>query len=186
MGDELLPKRSLDKNQRFVMINGIYNTKAGTKQKRWSYHVSRLSHECFLGPIKGDELLLKRSLDKNQRLVMINGIYNTKDGTKQERWSYHVSRLSHQCFLGPIKGDELLPERSPDKNQRLVMINGIYNTKDGTKQERWSYHVSRLSHQCFLGPIKGDELLPERSPDKNQRLVMINGIYHVKYRMFPG
>ena len=27
----------------------------------------------------------------------------------------------------------------------------------------------------------GDELLPKRSHDKNQRLVMINGIYHIKY-----
>ena len=29
--------------------------------------------------------------------------------------------------------------------------------------------------------MMGDELLPKRSPDKNQRLVMINGIYHVNY-----
>jgi len=28
-----------------------------------------------------------------------------------------------------------------------------------------------------------DELFPKRSPDKNQRLVMINGIYHVKYNV---
>ena len=27
----------------------------------------------------------------------------------------------------------------------------------------------------------GDELLPKRSPDKNQRLFMISGIYHVRY-----
>ena len=26
-----------------------------------------------------------------------------------------------------------------------------------------------------------NELLPKRSPDKNQRLVMLNDIYHVKY-----
>ena len=30
-------------------------------------------------------------------------------------------------------------------------------------------------------PMGGDELLPKRSPDKNQRLFMINGTYHVKY-----
>ena len=32
--------------------------------------------------------------------------------------------------------------------------------------------------------MMGDELLPKRSPDKNQRLVMINdkGLYHVKYK----
>ena len=29
----------------------------------------------------------------------------------------------------------------------------------------------------------GDELLSKRSPDKYQRLVMINGIYHVKYNV---
>ena len=29
--------------------------------------------------------------------------------------------------------------------------------------------------------MMGDELLPKRSPDKNQRLVMINDIYHGKY-----
>ena len=29
--------------------------------------------------------------------------------------------------------------------------------------------------------MMGDELLPRRSPDKNQRPVVINGIYHVKY-----
>ena len=27
----------------------------------------------------------------------------------------------------------------------------------------------------------GDEILLKCSPDKNQRLVVINGIYHVKY-----
>ena len=29
--------------------------------------------------------------------------------------------------------------------------------------------------------MMGDELLPKRSLDKNQRLVMINGVDHVKY-----
>ena len=29
--------------------------------------------------------------------------------------------------------------------------------------------------------MMGGELLPKRSPDKDQRLVTINGIYHVKY-----
>ena len=29
--------------------------------------------------------------------------------------------------------------------------------------------------------MMGDELPPKRSPDKNQRLFMINSIYHVKY-----
>ena len=29
--------------------------------------------------------------------------------------------------------------------------------------------------------MMGDELLPKRSPDKNERLVVINDIYHVKY-----
>ena len=29
--------------------------------------------------------------------------------------------------------------------------------------------------------MMGDKLLLKRNPDKNQRLVMINGIYHVKY-----
>ena len=31
--------------------------------------------------------------------------------------------------------------------------------------------------------MKGDKLLPKRSPDKNQRLVIIRDIYHVKYRV---
>ena len=32
------------------------------------------------------------------------------------------------------------------------------------------------------GPqMMGDGLLSKRSPDKNQRLAMINGIYHVKH-----
>ena len=29
--------------------------------------------------------------------------------------------------------------------------------------------------------MMGDELLPKRIPDKNQRLVVINSICHVKY-----
>ena len=29
----------------------------------------------------------------------------------------------------------------------------------------------------------GDEFLPKHSPDKNQRLVVINSIYYVKYNV---
>ena len=29
--------------------------------------------------------------------------------------------------------------------------------------------------------MMGDKILPKRSPNKHQRLVMINSIYHVKY-----
>ena len=52
-----------------------------------------------------------------------------------------------------MKGEELLPRRSPIKIKRLVLINSIYHVK---------YSV-------------------RNSLDKNQRLVKINSIYHVKY-----
>ena len=44
------------------------------------------------------------------------------------------------------------------------------------------YTVQLYCYTAFFRcPMMRDELLPNRSPDKNQRLVMINGIYHVKY-----
>ena len=39
-----------------------------------------------------------------------------------------------------------------------------------------------VSETAFIHcPVMGDELLPKSSPVKNQRLIMINGIYHAKY-----
>ena len=66
-----------------------------------------------------------------------------------------------------MMGVELLSKPSPDKNQRRVMINGIYHVK---------YSVRNSLDKCLM---MGDELLPKRSPDKYQRFVKIKRIYCV-------
>ena len=66
MGDELLPKRSLSKYQRLVMINGIYHGKNSVRNSLDKYLMM------------GNELLPKRSLSKYQRLVIISGIDHVK------------------------------------------------------------------------------------------------------------
>ena len=39
-----------------------------------------------------------------------------------------------------------------------------------------------MSETAFIHCLMlGDELIPKRSPDKYQRLIMIKDIYHVKY-----
>ena len=144
-------------------------------QPRWlSFEFHSLFIHCLM---MGDELLPKRSPDKNRRLVLINGIFAYRiQCQKQPWWTFTYSEIYIHCLM---MGNELLPKRSPDENQRLVLINGIYSYQiHCQKQPWWTLTYSEIYIHCLM---MGDELLPKRSPDENERLVLINGIYHVKY-----
>ena len=74
-------------------------------------------------------------------------------------------------------GDERLPTRGPDKNQRPVVIACIYyvdysarNSLDKVKRSYFAIYI-----HCLM---MGDEHLPKRSPNISQRLVVISGIYN--------
>ena len=71
--------------------------------------------------------------------------------------------VSETAFIHCLMmGGELLPKRSPDKNQRFVMIKAFIMS-------------NTVSETAFIHCLMmGGELLPKRSPNKNQRLIVIS------------